>query len=133
MTDLITPGNELRAQADKLRTLCNAATPGPWTITKVPPYTDPLLMSRYEETPDNGDVLIAGSVDVDPSDQAVMQALHPGIGLALADLLEAVSNDPDDSALDDPGSDRHDACDRAVCAPAAALAVARALAAAGSV
>ncbi len=83
------PAGEIRAAADKLRTTCTAATPGPWTIAKVPPYTDPLLISRYDETPADGDVLIAGSVDVAPEDQAVMQLLHPGIGLLLADWLDS--------------------------------------------
>ncbi|MFF9175915.1 hypothetical protein [Streptomyces sp. NPDC014793] len=51
--------------------------------------------------------------------------LHPDAANALADLLVAVSYEPDDESLQDPGSDRHDHCDRTVCVPAAALVVAR--------
>lgn len=86
---MTTPVDELRAAADKLRSTCNAAAPGPWTIAKVPPYTDPLLMSRLHETPDDGDVLIVGNIDVEPEDQAVVQLLHPGVGTALVDWLDA--------------------------------------------
>ncbi len=85
---MTTPANELRQAADKLRRICTAAAPGPWTIAEVPPYTDPLLMSRYEETPDDEDVLIVGTVDLTPEDRAAVQLLHPGVGAALADWLE---------------------------------------------
>ncbi|MEU1088908.1 hypothetical protein ABZ401_19095 [Streptomyces sp. NPDC005892] len=86
-----TPAATLRAAAAKLRATCSAAAPGPWTIASVPPYTDPLLMSRYEETPDDGEVLIVGSVDVDESEQAHIALMHPGVGLALADWLDAAA------------------------------------------
>ncbi|MFI1166517.1 hypothetical protein ACH4UM_23675 [Streptomyces sp. NPDC020801] len=109
---MTTPADELRAAADKLRRICNAAAPGPWTISKVSPYTDPLLMSRFEETPDNEGVLVVGNVDLEPEDQAVVQLLHPGVGVALADWLEWQS-----AAL----TEGH------IALPDAALAVARAI------
>lgn len=87
----MTIADELRAAADKLRTVCSAAAPGPWTIANVPPFTDPLLMSRYEETPDDGDVLIVGNIDIEPEDQAVVQLLHPGVGTALANWLDSTA------------------------------------------
>ncbi|MEU9670367.1 hypothetical protein AB0E25_33300 [Streptomyces bobili] len=87
----MTPADELRTAATKIRTTCDAASPGPWTIAKVPPFTMPLLMSRYEETPDDEDVLIVGNIDVEPEDQAVVQMLHPGVGAALADWLDTAA------------------------------------------
>ncbi|MGW5126706.1 hypothetical protein ACWEQ7_22150 [Streptomyces sp. NPDC004069] len=103
------PAVELRTAAEKLRGTCAAAAPGPWTIAKVPPYTDPLLMSRYEETPDDEDVLIVGTVDLEPEDQAIVQLLHPGVGLALADWLDQAAHHyecgiraADDVFRDDP-------------------------------
>jgi hypothetical protein len=100
----MTPADELAAAATKLRTACTAASPGPWTITKVPPFTNPVIMSRYEETPDDGDVLIVGTIDVEPEEQAIVQMLHPGVGCALADWLDSAARDaheigPDPHAL----------------------------------
>jgi hypothetical protein len=82
------PADELRTAAQTLQHACSAAAPGPWTVAKVPPYTDPLLLSRYKETPDSEDVLIVGTVDLEPEDRTVVQLLHPGVGAALADWLE---------------------------------------------
>jgi hypothetical protein len=78
------------------------------------------------------DELRAAAAKLAPSSPAVAAhtvavRLHPDVVNALADLLVAVSYSHDDESLNEPGSDRHDACDRTVCAPAAALAVARAL------
>lgn len=91
------PADELRAAAEKLRGRATAATPGPWTIAKVPPYTDPLLMSGYDETPDDGEVLIAGNVDVEPGDAAYIAAMHPGVGTALAAWLDETARTYDTS------------------------------------
>ncbi|MFB7736221.1 hypothetical protein ACFC08_17910 [Streptomyces sp. NPDC056112] len=96
---MTTPADELRAATQKLRSTCNAAAPGPWTIAKVPPYTDPLLMSRFEETPADGEVLIVGNIDIEPEDQAVVQLLHPGVGLALADLLDDQADGDDEGVI----------------------------------
>ncbi|MFH9812533.1 hypothetical protein ACH4NO_18295 [Streptomyces olivaceus] len=113
----MTPADEMLAAADKLRSTCTAASPGPWKIAKVRPYTDPLLMSRYDETPDDKEVLIAGSIDVDPSDQAVVQMLHPGVGVALAEWLETEAAQPLTA--------QHGPRCTADCTTTAALAVAR--------
>jgi hypothetical protein len=59
------------------------------------------------------------------AEHTIAVRLHPDAVSAMADLLVAVSYDADDESLNDPGSDRHDHCDRTVCAPAAALAAAR--------
>ena len=72
-------------QLAEITTRLNAATPGPWTIAKVPPYTDPLLMSQYDETPADGNVLIAGSIDVGPADAAFIAAARTAVPALLAD------------------------------------------------
>lgn len=82
------PADLLRAAAEKLRAVSSTAADGPWTIANIPPFTDPVLMSRYEETPADGEVLIVGNVDVSDEDQAHIALMHPGVGLALADWLE---------------------------------------------
>jgi hypothetical protein len=110
-----TPGDELRARADELRTLAKGA-PGNaarWRYASGLPSDSVRTATGWEVA--YGDT---------PGDLRYIAAVDPEVGLAVADLLEAVSYDPD---LDEPGSERHDACDRTVCAPAAALAVARAL------
>jgi hypothetical protein len=113
-----TPGDQLREAADKLRALAKGApaNSATWRYAKGLPSDSVRTESGWEVC--YGDA---------PGNLRYIAAVHPEIGLAVADLLEAVSYNPDDSALDDPGSDRHDACDRTVCAAAAALAIARAL------
>jgi hypothetical protein len=113
-----TPGDELRARADELRTLAKGAPSNAarWRYASGLPSNSVRTATGWEVA--YGDT---------PGDLRYIAAVDPEVGLAVADLLEAVSYDPDDSALDEPGSDRHDACDRTVCAAAAALAVARAL------
>ena len=88
---------ELRAAADKLRELAEDATPGPWRLG-----TDryaALVANR--EHPDrragggwgwddaSGGCLVAESM-MRP-DRAYMAAMHPLVGLALADLLDEVA------------------------------------------
>lgn len=113
-----TPGGRMRTAAQQLRTLAKGApaNSSAWRYAKGAPSDSVRTATGWEVA--YGDA---------PGDLRYIAAMHPEIGLAVADLLEAVSYDPDDGALDDPGSERHDACDRTVCAPAAALAVARAL------
>ena len=76
------------------------------------------------------DELRAAAAKLGPSSHAVAShtvavRIHPDVALALADLLVAVSYDANDQSLNEPGSERHDACDRTVCVPAAALMAAR--------
>lgn len=117
------PADELRAAAQVLRTAADAAetaSPGPWAITS----------ERVIRCGDDQASIVADRSCADPGEDAdlpYIALMHPGVGHALADLLEAVGDDPDDETLQDPGSDRHDHCDRTMCAPAAALAVARAI------
>jgi hypothetical protein len=88
----MTPADELRAAAEKVSSLAKAATPGPWTIIKIPPYTEPLLLSRYEETPDDGEVAVAGHVDVEPEDATYIAAMGPPVALALASWLDETAH-----------------------------------------
>ena len=134
-----TTGDELRAAADKLRKIAESATPGPWRShdTHLGQYGHTATVLSGDRT-DNSDprghlrawlpTMSQESWDETRNvwaDAAFIAAMHPGIGAALADLLEAVSYAPDDGSLDDPGSDVHDACDRTSCASGAAIALAR--------
>jgi len=121
-----TPGDELRAAATRLRTLANAAAHDgrhTWTTANTLGSKSPVVVDD-EQTPS---VLIESFASRLEDVNRYIAALDPKAGLLLADLLESVSCDADDSALDDPGSERHDACDKTVCAPSAALALARIL------
>jgi hypothetical protein len=76
------------------------------------------------------DELRAAAAKLRPSSPAVAAhtvavRLHPDVAEALADVLVAISYDADDQSLNEPGSERHDHCDRTVCVPAAALMAAR--------
>lgn len=140
MIEQPTPADELRAAATTLRQLATDATPGPWRQhdTHLDQYshtatvlsgdrTDPgprghlraWLPTMSQDSWDNTRNVWA--------DSAYIAAMHPDVGSALAALLTAVSYDPDDESLQEPGNDRHNACDRTVCIPAAALSVARAI------
>jgi hypothetical protein len=109
------PADELRAAAEKLRKLIAAATPGPWTAMP--------------------DVLVGGwAVAHDPKsdegpypadfihepDARYIAAMHPGVGLPLADWL-------DTEAATWAGDEVHNQCSSKTCTLDAALAVARAV------
>jgi hypothetical protein len=140
-----TPGNKIRTAATTLRKLINEVPnehwgDRPWHTEECSDTDDmspcPCIVAQGErrefDQPQIPPIQYIADAET-PELAAYIAAMGPVLGRAVADLMEAVSYDPDDSALDDPGSDRHDACDRTVCAPAAALAVARALAAVSSV
>jgi len=121
-----TPGDELRAAAEHLRALANAAVHDgrhTWTTAATLGSKSPVVVDDEQQPTVLIETFASRLEDVN----RYLAAVDPKAGLLLADLLESVSYDPDDSALDDPGSDRHDACDRTVCAPSAALALARIL------
>ena len=82
----MTPAEELRAAAAKIRATAEAATPGPWRVEEIPPYTEPILMR------DLGEVLeTAGTVDVEPGDQAHIALWHPGVAELVADALDELA------------------------------------------
>lgn len=116
------PADELRAAAEVLRRHATAAEtkrPGRW----YPGAAGSVISPRQ-----GGVDYVACHTISDGAEVArYIAVMDPNVGRALAQLLEAVGDDPDDETLQDPGSDRHDHCDRTMCAPAAALAVARAI------
>ncbi|MCX4596149.1 ead/Ea22-like family protein [Streptomyces sp. NBC_01549] len=133
---MTTPADELRTAAQTLLDLAKAATPGPWrqhdTHLGQYGYTATVLSGEGNDTdlrawlPSMSQKPWDETRNVWP-DAAYIAAVHPGVGLALADLLQAVANDPDDETLNEPGSARHGGCDRTTCPAAATLAVARAI------
>ncbi|MEU9218831.1 hypothetical protein AB0D47_20045 [Streptomyces sp. NPDC048376] len=141
---MTTPADELRTAAAKLRKLV-ADLPAtgwgdrPWHVEECSDTDDmspcPCIVAQgeYRDFDQPQEPLIQYVADAETVEHgAYIAAMHPGVASAFANLLESVSYSPDDEALNDPGSDRHDACDRAVCIPAAALAVARQINATGS-
>ncbi|KAA6216435.1 hypothetical protein [Streptomyces filamentosus] len=133
------PADELRTAATALRTAADALPTEywgnrPWHAEECNDTDDmascPCIVAQgeYRDYDQRQDPPVQYVADAEtPEHAAYIALMHPGVGHALADLLEAVGDDPDDETLQDPGSDRHDHCDRTMCAPAAALAVARAL------
>jgi hypothetical protein len=88
MTDDQTPAEELRAAAQRLRTLAEAATPGPWQTTGKYGYT---LATANGDRIATFDLSPAEAVlDDDTANAWYAAAMHPGVALALADLLDAI-------------------------------------------
>ncbi|WP_329215154.1 hypothetical protein OG352_06160 [Streptomyces sp. NBC_01485] len=134
---MTTPADQMRTAAARLRELANTASTDPYgrdTSTWTSHHVNDHDARLYG--PDRVRIIRGGSSGphgrgthphLAPAHADYIAALHPGVGKALADLLVAVANDPDDETLNNPGSARHGGCDRTVCPAAAALAVARAL------
>jgi hypothetical protein len=114
MPDL-TPAAELRAAAERLRQAATTATPGPWHVTVCGPNDD----DAYVVSPSRPVVIAEEPAGAGgQQDAAFIAAMHPGVGLALADWLDAVSSDIGD----------HSEClGKARCELASALAVARSI------
>ena len=96
---------ELRAAADKLRELAEDATPGPWRLG-TDRYAD-LVANRehperigggWEWNDSYGGCLVAESM-MRP-DREYAAAVNPLVGLALADLLDSLADDAEQS-IDD--------------------------------
>ena len=111
----MTPADELRAAAEKLRSLTADATEGPWHSED--------LNTRWGDDHDHhivggGKILATFSNDHNgPLNADYAAAMHPGVGAALADWLDLAATEYDPDA-DVQETDRsHDA----------ALAVARAI------
>ena len=94
---MTTPAEDLRAAAAKLRELATAATPGPWrqhdTHLGQYGYTATVLSGEGNDTdlrawlPSMSQEPWDEARNVWP-DAAYIAAMHPGVGLALAELLE---------------------------------------------
>lgn len=98
----MTPAEELRAAAEKLRALATAASPGPWTAEPViygPPcdgWGDPSVWEIHSkgysvvshQTHEGGGIDQAGNAEW-------IAAMHPGVGAALADWLDVAAVNAD--------------------------------------
>lgn len=109
------PSQELRAAAEELRKLAADATPAPWTWNRWHSDTcpkdcdDPSCFLLIVGSP-HGPV---GDADVDrdvfaversvqergESDAAYIAAMHPGVGTALADLLDDQADGDDENVI----------------------------------
>jgi hypothetical protein len=79
-----TPAAILRRASDKLRHLASIASPGPWKTTGIGDYGWTISMPNglAIETEDSEQ----GAVDSD-----YIAAMHPGVGVALADWLDSTA------------------------------------------
>ena len=102
MTEQTTPADELRAAADKLRTLAAAVPPQPWTDDGIGDYGFTVAMGQFGLN-SNGFVLDTR----DDSEQgrslaAYIAVMHPGVGAALAELLDTAAEYLADDAIAHP-------------------------------
>jgi len=93
------PAAVLRRAAEKMRGLANAATEGPWVIGKSG-------MSVWVESA-TGDVFVADTGDQGnefaEADAAYIAAMHPGLGLLIADQWDAIADDMGDDEVVERG------------------------------
>ncbi|MCX4885914.1 hypothetical protein [Streptomyces sp. NBC_00847] len=98
MTNQPTPADELRAAAEKLRTLATAATPGPWrdhdTHLGQYGYAATVLSGEGNDTDLRAWLPSMSQTPWDETrnawpDAAYIAAMHPSVGTELAKLLEA--------------------------------------------
>jgi hypothetical protein len=91
--------SDLRKAAETLRERANAATPGPWAMgTTGIECGDHWHVLAFESMQavchirsDDGD-----NEDQRPRDAGYIATMHPGVGLALADLLDQIAKDRED-------------------------------------
>ena len=97
---------ELRAAADKLRELAQRATPRPWrlgsdrwaALVADRKHPDRMVGGGWEWNDAYGGCLVAESL-MRP-DREYFAAMHPLVGAALADLLDSLADDAEQS-IDD--------------------------------
>lgn len=97
---------ELRAAASKLRELAQLATPGPWrlgsdryhALVADRKHPDRMVGGGWEWDDAYGGCLVAESL-MRP-DREYFAAMHPLVGAALADLLDSLADDAEQS-IDD--------------------------------
>lgn len=118
---MTSPADELRTAAAKLRTLVTDLDDcrGPWYVVN-------REQRPYPQRIDNiGVPYVVASTTTDPSHPPTMAdyiaTMHPGVGAALAPLLEAVAS----NALENDHEECRSYCTTETCDVAAALAVAR--------
>lgn len=81
----MTPTQQLRAGAQRLRELAKAATEGPWGPGETERFSDHGWTVAYAAIEPN---IGAGAT---PADAAYIAAMGPDVGLLLADLLDNVA------------------------------------------
>lgn len=88
----MTPGDEMTAAADKLRTLAAVATPGPWSQYGIGDYGWTVVTpeSHVAETDDSD----RGRADAD-----WIAVMDPGVGSLLAQLLDVAAEHATDEAV----------------------------------
>lgn len=79
---------ELRTAADKLRELAEGATPGPWDWEPAIPSQ---LGAHHDAGLTSPSCRLTSGHDVWIRDAVYIAAMHPLVGLALADLLDDVA------------------------------------------
>ena len=97
---------ECRAAASKLRELAQRATPGPWrlgsdrwaALVADRKHPDRMVGGGWEWNDAYGGCLVAESL-MRP-DREYLAAMHPLVGAALADLLDSLADDAEQS-IDD--------------------------------
>ena len=102
----MTPAAELRAAASKLRELAQRATPGPWrlgsdrwaALVADRKHPDRMVGGGWEWDDAYGGCLVAESL-MRP-DREYIAAMNPLVGVALADLLDSLADDAEQS-IDD--------------------------------
>ena len=100
------PAAECRAAASKLRELAQRATPGPWrlgsdrwvALVADRKHPDRMVGGGWEWDDAYGGCLVAESL-MRP-DREYFAAMHPLVGAALADLLDSLADDAEQS-IDD--------------------------------
>lgn len=127
MTDT-TPAGELRAAADKLRTLAAQAAQPPWTtswqlqeyaVMSADPAEHPVAEWTYAVATREPQAS-EQRAECDTANADYIAVMHPGVGHALADWLDAEANTW-------AGDEVHSRCTPQTCTSEAALAVARAV------
>lgn len=96
-----TSADTIRRAATLLRERATVARPGPW---RTGTHAHRTLYTRATPgQPKTGE--LSGLMDT-PADAAHTAALHPGVAIAIADLLEAIATEMDDygSVIEDAGA-----------------------------
>jgi hypothetical protein len=93
----MTPADELRAAAEKLRTLAAAATPGPWHVHLPNGYPQGIYS---EESDDDLFAEVLDEIDQPKPNAPYIAAMHPGVGTPLADWLDSAAVDAEQIGCD---------------------------------
>jgi len=100
----VTPADEIRAAADRLRELAGAVTPGAWTAHLLPPnehHRHPAhwVKTEYAEG-DTTSLEVIADCPWRQADADYIAAMDPAVGKALADWLDDAANGDDYGEVD---------------------------------